>query len=169
MKLIKFAIPLFTIVIFITVIVGVFNNRSSAASQPILFSHNLHVEGQDMDCTECHTQVNRYARASLPDISICIDCHSDPLTETETEEQLLVYTTEEREIPWKKIYKIPDHVYFSHRRHVTLGNITCEQCHGDVTNLTKPFTKPLIPITMDNCMECHEDHSVTNDCLACHR
>lgn len=159
-----------SLILIVLALLGLRSNRkSSDVLQPVLFSHNLHVQEQDMDCTDCHTDVTKRARATLPTIEICIDCHAEPLTETETEVELLAYTYEEEEIPWQRIYRVPDHVYFSHRRHVTLGSVRCETCHGDVMNLAEPFTEPLVAITMEGCMECHEEHQVTNDCLSCHR
>lgn len=137
--------------------------------QPIPFSHNIHVEDQDLECSLCHTQVTKHPRATLPSITTCQTCHSEPMTETEIEKTLLSYTDENREIPWKRVYNVPDHVYFSHRRHVTIGNVLCESCHGEMGQLTEPPSAPLINITMDYCMECHEEHKITNDCLACHR
>ncbi|MEE9167330.1 MAG: cytochrome c3 family protein [Candidatus Neomarinimicrobiota bacterium] len=139
------------------------------AIQPLLFSHNLHIEEMDLQCGDCHTEATRRARATFPTTEACTTCHDDPLTETETEAQLLAYTHEDREIPWQRIYMVPDHVYFSHRRHVTLGNVPCETCHGNIRSMTEPLDRPLIPVSMDRCMDCHEEHQVTNDCLSCHR
>jgi hypothetical protein len=90
------------------------------------------------------------------------------MTESELEEMLLTYTNENRAIPWQRIYQVPDHVYFSHRRHVTLGKLECEKCHGNVRQLTAPPERPLIDQSMNWCMDCHEENSVSNDCLGCH-
>lgn len=146
-----------------------FRMRPAAIIQPLPFNHNLHVDEHELECTDCHTQATEHPRATLPGIDICQDCHMESLTETALEDQLLAYTTENREIPWQRIYRVPDHVYFSHRRHVTLGNVPCAVCHGDVPALTEPPQYPLVPVTMDRCMTCHEEHQLTNDCLACHR
>ncbi|MFQ6674657.1 MAG: cytochrome c3 family protein [Fidelibacterota bacterium] len=137
--------------------------------QPISFNHEVHVEGEDLDCTLCHTQVMKRSRATLPRIKICQKCHYEPITETESERTLLAFASEGREVPWRRIYQVPRHVYFSHRRHVKLGNIPCESCHGDVRKLTEPPEYPLIAPTMGYCTKCHEEHQITNDCLACHR
>lgn len=137
--------------------------------QPLLFNHKIHIVNEDMDCTSCHSQVSKHARATLPGVKTCKKCHSRVITDTELESELLAYLSEEAEIPWERIYEVPDHVYFSHRRHVTLGNVQCESCHGNMQGLEEPPRYPLVAITMDNCMRCHEEHQITNDCLACHR
>lgn len=150
----------------IWIVVG---SSKAAIQQPLPFSHQLHVAENELDCTECHTSVMDHQRATLPLLEVCQDCHSEELTETEVESQLLAYTTTDQAIPWQRIYAVPDHVYFSHRRHVTLGGLACEVCHGDVGSFDVPPDAPVVPITMDGCMNCHEENQITNDCLACHR
>ncbi len=162
---------LFSAVVMTIFFWGLFSigNNSHFISQPIQFNHNLHVDEQEMECEECHVQVMNHQKASLPSLEICIDCHTEPMTESESEEILLNYINGETDIPWNRIYQVPDHVYFSHRRHVTLGNVECIQCHGDVKALIEPPGEPIIYNTMDRCISCHEEHQVDNDCLACHR
>ncbi|MFQ6675102.1 MAG: cytochrome c3 family protein [Fidelibacterota bacterium] len=137
--------------------------------QPIAFNHQIHVGEQDLECTFCHRQVEELPRASLPTVKTCRKCHRRAITETPEEKTLLDFTTQKREIPWNAVYRVPQHVYFSHRRHVALGNIPCETCHGEVPSLSEPPPRPLVDITMKFCTDCHEEHQVTNDCLACHR
>ena len=137
--------------------------------QPFEFSHVIHVEDNEFECIDCHSRATDHYRATFPDIEVCQDCHEDALTDTDAEEALLAYTTEGRQIPWERIYQVPDHVYFSHQRHVTLGAIECAVCHGEVNTFNAPPAVPVIPISMESCMKCHEEKGVTNDCLACHR
>jgi hypothetical protein len=52
---------------------------------------------------------------------------------------------------------------------VTLGKIGCQSCHGKMEELSSPPTSPAVNIIdMDNCMDCHENNQVNNDCLTCH-
>lgn len=147
----------------------VLQGKNAAVIQPIPFNHHLHVEDQELECTLCHTQVETHEHATLPVNEICEECHSEELTGSELEIKLRGYFTEKNEIPWQRIYQVPDHVYFSHRRHVVSGKIGCESCHGNVKELTEPPPHPLIPPTMDFCTNCHKKLNITNDCLACHR
>jgi predicted CXXCH cytochrome family protein len=145
---------------------------SEAASdkQPIQYNHQLHVQENDMECAECHLYVQSHARATIPNIEVCADCHSDePTTESPEEAKLIEYVMEGRRIPWTKVYRVPSHVYFSHRRHTTLGQIECTTCHGNAEEMSTPFDKPLVSMSMNWCMECHERNGVDNDCTRCHR
>ena len=71
-------------------------------------------------------------------------------------------------VPWRKIYRVPDHVYFSHRRHASIAAIECEVCHGPVAEQVTPAGRPHWRPTMNNCMECHEETGASNDCVHCH-
>lgn len=151
--------------IFITQILPLENQH-----QPIAYNHKIHIETVGLQCIDCHISVEHKTSATIPSKEICQNCHSgDPLTESEEEKKLLTYINEGKEIPWIKIYNIPDHVYFSHRRHVIRGEISCTECHGNINEMTNPVSAQFKKISMKNCMNCHKKRKVTNDCLACHR
>lgn len=138
--------------------------------QPIQYNHNLHVQEQEMDCLECHPYAATHARATIPNIEICGECHSDePMSDSPEEVKLIEYVDGGKRIPWRKVYHLEDHIYFSHRRHTTLAEIECVVCHGDTEAMTAPYVRPVVPVTMDRCMECHEESGVTADCVSCHR
>jgi hypothetical protein len=137
--------------------------------QPIAFNHRLHVEDLGSDCTDCHLYAETGVRATIPNIEVCADCHEEAQGESEHEARLVEYIQSEELVPWRKIYRVPDHVYFSHRRHTTLGNLACETCHGRVEILETPLSRPDIDLGMDFCMDCHYQSNVSNDCLLCHR
>lgn len=123
-----------------------------------------------MDCIECHLYANTHARATIPNIEVCADCHSDePMTDSPEEKKLIDHVTRGEKIRWTKIYRVPPHVYFSHRRHTALGGIDCVVCHGNMEEMTAPPEKPVVPVRMDWCMNCHDQHQVDNDCTRCHR
>ncbi len=139
-------------------------------AQPIAYSHNIHVEGEGLECTDCHQYVEQLPRATLPDLAVCSDCHSeDPLGESPEEAKLIDYLTASQEVPWNRVYQVPSHVYFSHRRHVVAGDLACAECHGDVPKLTEPATLPFRSTRMKACISCHKEHKVSTDCLTCHR
>lgn len=138
--------------------------------QPIAYNHKVHIETAGLQCIDCHVSIEQRAFATLPSIEICQNCHAgDPLTESEEEKKLLTYIFEGKEIPWIKIYNVPDHVYFSHRRHIIRGEVSCSECHGNINEFINPVSSQFMDITMDNCIKCHEERKVTNDCLTCHR
>jgi len=149
--------------------VGLMSSRKQDSAQPIAYNHYKHVEESGMGCLDCHLNAGENARASIPNIEVCRDCHDVALTESETELTLLDFINDGKKIPWRQVYFVPDYVYFSHRRHVKLGQLECTVCHGDVGQLTEPIAKPFVQPTMTWCMDCHNTNSVSNDCAACHR
>ncbi|MEW6509636.1 MAG: cytochrome c3 family protein [Bacteroidota bacterium] len=156
------------------VIVGVFLYRAlrseKTAIQPIAYSHKIHIENAGLTCVDCHATVETSASAAIPDLALCTNCHSDaPLSQSPEEAKLRQYVAGGNEIPWMRIYTVPDHVYFSHRRHVIRGEVQCPTCHGNVAEYSTPITSAFLPVTMENCMRCHRERKVSNDCLSCHR
>ena len=146
----------------------ILRGSGGANDQPIRYNHKAHIEG-GFECSECHLNVETQARTSLPNIEICVDCHDDLEAENPEERKVAGFVTEKVRIPWVQIHSVPDYAYFSHRRHVTLGEIECESCHGAVSEMTQPFVQPFVEINMDWCVGCHEQRAVSVDCVACHR
>jgi menaquinone reductase, multiheme cytochrome c subunit len=138
--------------------------------QPIAYNHKVHIENAGLHCTDCHVHAMDMASATVPSLEVCQNCHStEPVSKSPEELKVLKYVADKKEIPWIRIYKVPDHVYFSHRRHVTGGKLECAACHGNMNEQTKPVTTAFLPVKMVNCMNCHKQRKVSNDCLACHR
>ena len=81
-------------------------------------------------------------------------------------------------LEWKRIYRLPEYVYFNHSVHIAKG-IDCTNCHGNVADLDS--MKKMKPITMGRCIDCHrgdyqEFHKDLKEkvigpenCGACHR
>lgn len=137
--------------------------------QPIRYKHSIHITDAELECIDCHLNVEDQARASIPNIEMCGDCHDDLESEIVEERKVAEYVTKGVQIPWQQIHNVPDYAYFSHRRHVKLAQIECITCHGDVAQMDQPFAKPYQEIKMKWCMDCHEQRAVSNDCYACHR
>lgn len=136
-------------------------------TQPIRFNHKIHAEN-DLVCQDCHQNFMEHASSGRPNIETCASCHEEPLTESEQEKKLLEYIKSGNEIDWARLFRVPEDVYFSHRRHVAIGKIECSICHGHIGEGTMPPSKPR-NLSMDDCMDCHKDKQVSNDCIACHR
>lgn len=132
------------------------------------FNHKLHAEN-GVECTGCHTRAPEQASAGKPALATCLICHEEALTKSPAEELIRTYAAGGRELPWKKVTSVPDHVFFSHRRHVTMGKVACETCHGVMASQAKPPARPLVNLDMDFCVGCHERSGASVDCLACHR
>lgn len=137
--------------------------------QPVQFNHYFHINDQDLDCLSCHVNVEDYRRASIPNIEICADCHEGMETDMEEARKVVNYIEEGNKIPWVQVHRVPDHAYFSHQRHVKLGKLDCNECHGEVAEKTTPFVRPYVELSMDWCLNCHKGNLVTRDCNTCHR
>src|SRR4030066_1204073 len=125
-------------VIVLAMVWVVFGARQTII-QPISYNHKLHVEKAELKCVDCHLYVETMAAATIPNIEVCSDCHSgEPLSDSPEELKLLKYIEAGEKIPWQKIYTVPAHGYFSHRRHVTIGEIECSKCHGKVKEWAEP-------------------------------
>ena len=122
-----------------------------------------------MACLDCHRHVMQRARATIPNIEVCADCHQEAVGTSEAEALVVRHVTSGEPIAWQKVHIVPDHVYFSHRRHAALGGIACETCHGPVSSLKQPFTAPFVRLEMEDCQDCHAKSGVSNDCILCHR
>jgi hypothetical protein len=143
-------------------------DSAPSVTQPIQFSHKAHVE-KGLPCDGCHQSVARAASAGIPTTETCMMCHQGTITDSPEEEKVRQYAAKGVQVPWQRVYRVPAHVYFSHRRHVSLGNIQCAQCHGDVADSVVPVTVVALPVQMDRCLDCHVQKGVTTDCDACHR
>lgn len=168
-KTLVFVLPSLVIVLGLIIFIARLSGGSNTV-QPINYNHKVHIEQAGLNCTDCHIYAETSASASLPTLETCQTCHNDaPLTESPEEKKVLKYVTDKLEIPWVRIYTVPDHVYFSHRRHVVRGKLECSACHGLMAELTVAVSFPARPVTMDNCLQCHKQMNASTDCLACHR
>ena len=140
---------------------------SSKGGQPISFNHKKHLE-QGLECDTCHPYYKTQNFSGLPNITICLECHKEPITKSPEEEKIRQFKKKGEEIPWRQVHREPDHVFFSHRRHVVSGKMPCQTCHGNIAESEKPPSKPWVSMTMSWCMNCHAKNKVTNDCIACH-
>lgn len=136
--------------------------------QPLAFDHRLHIEEIGLDCLDCHRGAESAVRATIPNVSECGDCHDVALSESPDELALVAYVEAGEKIPWRKVYRVPDHVFFSHRRHTALAGLECEVCHGPVAERSEPISRAFRRPTMNDCMDCHRESQASNDCLYCH-
>lgn len=156
--------PLLLILVIVTMAIG-----AESPEQPVRYNHRLHTEDMGFGCLDCHQNADSHEKAMIPNIEMCGTCHIDKEAENSEVQKVAEYVSSNTLIPWQEIHKVPDFVYFTHRRHVTLGKIECQVCHGKVSEMETPFTSTAVDMDMAWCMECHEQQEVTNDCLSCHR
>lgn len=61
-------------------------------------------------------------------------------------------------IEWTRIHNLPDHAYFNHAQHVTVGKVECQQCHGKVEEMD--VLEQHSPLSMGWCINCHRQTEV---------
>lgn len=142
---------------------------SSEVRQPIGYNHQLHVRKLELSCETCHETSRSGEAAGLPPVSTCAPCHQEPNGPSPEELKVVAAVRADRPIAWVRLYEVPRHVYFTHRRHVAVAGIACERCHGDMGSQPRPPPGPLVALTMDGCILCHRTMGARVDCDVCHR
>ena len=142
---------------------------TEAVTQPIQFNHQKHVVDVELECSTCHEYFSTGEHSGLPSLSTCQGCHEEALTKSPEEQKLLELIATNPQPEFKKLFRLPDHAYYSHRRHVVVAGLQCETCHGGIAETTAPPRFPLVRITMATCVNCHAEKNVTTECTNCHR
>jgi hypothetical protein len=135
-----------------------------APEQPIPFNHKLHV-GLGVKCVDCHAMKDPFL-AGYPSAATCMACHAAIKADSPHIVKLAQHEKENKPVPWVKVYKVPDYVYFSHEYHHKEAGIACETCHGPVAERDVIFKEK--STSMIACMACHDKHGASNDCNLCH-
>ncbi len=162
--------PLAGFVLSALVVVPVFygyEHFRSTVRQPIAFNHAKHIEN-GLQCTDCHAGVATEIHATLPGLDTCMNCHQAALTQSPEEAKIRALAAAGKDVAWQQLTQMPPHVFFSHRRHVTVAKLACDQCHGPVEKSTAPPPRALRTITMNTCLSCHQQKGVDADCDDCH-
>jgi hypothetical protein len=121
-------------------------------TQPVAFDHSLHVDQLGMDCRYCHTYVDEAGHSNVPSTNTCMNCHSMVKTDSPKLAPVRESYASGEPIPWVRIHKTPEYVYFNHAVHVNRG-ISCLHCHGQVNEMEVVYHAE--PLSMAFCLECH--------------
>lgn len=179
----KIRVPITLFVIALSFALTYFASRAERdgigykPEQPIQFSHKLHVGQMEIDCQYCHTGVAKGRFALVPSVNICMNCHEVARKDRPEIIKLREYYEEGKPLPWKRIHKVPEYVYFNHSVHVN-NDIGCENCHGNIQAMEK--VEQVRGFTMAACLDCHRNpkENIANytkekvgpdNCWACHR
>lgn len=143
-------------------------------SQPIQFPHDAHAGQFLIDCQYCHYSAERSVDAGIPPVATCIGCHDLGRVEGRNNPEEIRKLREEYHatgtpIPWRRIYKVSDHVHFPHMRHVAAG-VACQTCHGEVQEMgvLEEMDPAAGDLKMGWCISCHLERGASRDCTVCH-
>jgi mono/diheme cytochrome c family protein len=162
-------------VAFKTVIDGLYSigiQQNYQPKQPIAFSHKIHAGQYEIECKYCHTGALKGKQANIPSPNICMNCHTQIRTGTNTGEGEIAkiyaaigydvatgsYTGKQKPIEWVRIHNLPDLAYFNHSQHVNVGGIECQTCHGPIQEMD--VVKQYSLLTMGWCIDCHRKTDV---------
>ncbi|MCB0498604.1 MAG: c-type cytochrome [Cyclobacteriaceae bacterium] len=152
-------------VAFKTVIDGLYSigvQQGYAPKQPIAFSHKVHAGQYEIDCKYCHTGAMKGRSANIPSPNICMNCHTQIRSGTNTGEseiaKIVAAVETNRPIEWVRVHNLPDLAYFNHSQHVNVGGIECQTCHGPIEEMD--VVKQYSLLTMGWCIDCHRKTDV---------
>jgi len=150
--------------------------------QPIAFSHKIHAGDNGIDCNYCHSSARSSKIAGVPSVNVCMNCHTHIKegANTGTSEIQKIYDAIENNTPieWVRVHQLPDFTYFNHSQHVSVGDLECQQCHGNMQEKTVgqvayhdelnkiqqnidegiKFQNPTL--TMGWCVDCHRQKEI---------
>lgn len=148
--------------------------KGYAPVQPIAYSHKLHAGDLKIDCKYCHSTVEYSKQASIPSLNTCMNCHkgvqnkSDATGDEMSKEIKKIYAALDydpeksgadafgpnpRPVKWTRIHNLPDHAYFNHSQHVTVGKLQCQTCHGPIEKME--VVQQWSTLQMGWCIDCH--------------
>lgn len=150
--------------------------------QPIKFSHKIHAGDDKIDCNYCHSSARHSKTSGIPSLNLCMNCHvyinggdktflyngeEYPMAEEiqkiykhlDYDPKTGKYGDNPTPVKWIKVHNLPDHAFFSHQQHVTVGNQQCQTCHGPVEEMD--VVEQHSKLTMGWCIECHKTTGVS--------
>jgi hypothetical protein len=153
--------------LFITKIVAeasiaIGRSKNYMPDQPIKFSHMVHAGQNKIDCQFCHNSAEFGTSAGIPSLSVCLNCHMIVREGSRSGRfeinKIFAALDSKKPVQWKRVYKLPDHVFFSHAQHVGAGKLACQTCHGAVDKMDRITQVP--DLSMGWCINCHRDTKV---------
>ena len=161
-------------------------------TQPIPFSHKVHVGQLGIDCRYCHTTVEVSRHATVPSLNICMNCHIQVRNYNGKPNPWIAKVASDyyqhKPIRWVRVHMLPDFVKFWHAPHIDLQwrhptlsqlqsrdpamvgtrrtDLKCLYCHGEVQEMS--VIKQYAPLSMGWCVNCHRRNGAPTTCGTCH-
>ncbi len=132
--------------------------------QPIPYSHKLHLS-KGLACKDCHVNADPGEAMGIPATAKCMTCHQAVKKDSPAIQKLAAADKDKQDLPWVRVYKVPEFVYFNHKTHLDKG-AKCEECHGQVAQRDRLFRES--DLSMAGCMSCHRERNAPLACDTCH-
>jgi hypothetical protein len=147
------------------------SSASAIASGPspvgeIAFDHTIHAGKYAIPCIDCHAFADKSPVAGIPSERKCMGCHKFVAKDSPAVQTLAARFNAGEPLRWKRVFYLPEYIYFSHRMHVR-ADVACQECHGDVASMKTVVQDK--PFTMGRCLTCHEARHASRECLTCHK
>ena len=146
-------------------------------TQPVPYDHSFHAGQLGLDCRYCHHGVEKSSHANIPSANVCMSCHKNvkadsPLLEVVRDSYFGEDANRDGQlssdedlngdgvlnagpaVPWVRVHKAPDYVYFNHAIHVNRG-VSCVECHGRIDEMEEVYHAK--HLSMSFCLECHRN------------
>jgi hypothetical protein len=130
------------------------------------FNHKVHVTENLIGCGTCHPYARHSAVAGLASLATCMGCHKFAGKEKPAIQAIQALAEAGKPLEFTRVFRQPDHVYFSHERHL-LRAVQCSECHGDVAHMANDGQ--VKDMHMGFCIECHNARQANVDCITCHK
>lgn len=98
-------------------------------------------------------QAQKSPDAAIKEGALQWDAIKEALTDPKTGDKKI-----QGPIEWVRIHNLPDHVYFNHAQHVSVGKVECQTCHGKVEEMD--VLQQHAPLSMGWCINCHRQTEV---------
>lgn len=154
---------LIALIIFTCTGLYLFAGDNGGKQDELKFSHKLHVEENEIECSSCHdaASTSQTGKDNLfPDMETCGGCHD---VEDEGNCGMCHSNVDEA----TEISRIENYSpKFSHQLHLE-AKLECLDCHSGIKKRTAPSAALNLP-AMSDCISCHSAKSVSVECSTCH-
>jgi hypothetical protein len=141
--------------------------HGAAPEQPLPFSHKVHTADAKLVCQDCHPTPAKFgAEMGFPPASKCMACHILIAKDKPAIRKLAEMASAKQAIPWVRVYRLEDFVFFDHRYHL-MNQAKCQDCHGPVEK-HDVVTDSLGATKMVFCQGCHVKTHASAGCTTCH-
>jgi cytochrome c7-like protein len=130
------------------------------------FNHRVHVTDNLIGCGTCHPYARHGPVAGVASLATCMGCHKFAGKDKPAIQAIAAAARAKQPLEFWRVFREPDHVYFSHERHLARG-VACAECHGDVAHMAQDVR--VKDMHMGFCVECHRLRQANIDCITCHK